>query len=91
MRQALTEMGRVLLPGGRAVVVTGKQSTFYRFATREALYVVPAAAILAEEAERAGFEVSALHDIQLKKANMNARPRSLDDYYETLIMLRRPG
>jgi DNA modification methylase len=91
MRQALAEMHRVLLPGARAVVVTGKQSTFYRFATREALYVVPAAAILAGEAERAGFEVIALHDIQLKKANMNARPRSLDDYYETLIMLRRPG
>jgi len=91
MRRAFAEMRRVLLPGARAVVVTGRQSTFYRFATREALYVVPAAAILAEEARAAGFAVDALHDVQLKKANMNARPRSLDDYYETLIVLRRPG
>jgi len=34
--------------------------------------------------------VEALHDIKLFKSNANARPRSLDDYYETLIMLRKP-
>jgi hypothetical protein len=46
--------------------------------------------MLADEAHRAGFEVEALHDLPLKKANANARPRSLDDYYETLILLRKP-
>jgi hypothetical protein len=51
---------------------------------------VPTAQLLAEEARRCGFEVEGLHDLPLKKANMNARPRSLDDYYETLIMLRKP-
>jgi DNA modification methylase len=90
MRQAFMEMYRVLRPGALAVVVSGRTSTFYQYSTRTALYVVNCAEILANEARRAGFEVEALHHIQLFKSNMNARPRSLDDYYETLIMLRRP-
>ena len=49
-----------------------------------------AAELLAEEANNVGFEIEGLHDIQLQKSNRNARPRSLDDYYETLIVLRRP-
>jgi DNA modification methylase len=89
MRQAFTQMYQVLRPGACAVVVSGKTSTFYTFASRAALYVVPVAELLADEAARAGFTVEALYDIQLQKANRNARPRSLDAYYETLIVLRR--
>lgn len=91
MRRALAEMLRVLRPGGVAVVISGKQSTFYNFATRRPLYVAHSARLLATEAERVGFQVQALHDIQLQKANLNARPRSLDEYYETLIFLRKPA
>jgi len=29
--------------------------------------------------------------VQLNKSNRNARPRSLDDYYETLIVLKQPA
>jgi DNA modification methylase len=90
MRQAFAEMYRVLMPGALAVVVSGKQSTFYEFSTREVLYTVRSAELLTEEARSVGFEVEALHDVQLKKSNVNARPRSLDDYYETLIILRKP-
>lgn len=50
-----------------------------------------AAEILVEEARKAGFEIDAMHDIQLDKLNMNARPRSLYDYYETLLVLRKPA
>lgn len=89
MRRAFAEMRRVLAPGARAAVVSGKISTFYQFATREPLYVAPVAEMLASEAERAGFAVEGMTDIQLSKANRNARPRSLDAYYETLIWLRR--
>jgi hypothetical protein len=91
MRQAFAEMRRVLVSDAHCVVVSGKQSTFYEFATRKALYTVRSAQLLAEEAQRVGFEVEALHDIQLVKLNKNARPRSLDDYYETIIILRNPG
>lgn len=35
MRQAFVEMKRVLRPGGLAVVVSGKRSTFYNYSTRE--------------------------------------------------------
>lgn len=89
MRRAFAEMHRVQTPGARAAVVSGKMSTFYQFASREALYVAPVAEMLAVEAERAGFVVEGMHDIQLAKANRNARPRALDAYYETLIVLRR--
>jgi len=79
MRRAFSEMRRVMLPGAYCIVVSGKQSTFYQFSTRKALYVVPSAQILADEAQRVGFEVESLHDVQLVKLNRNARPRSLDD------------
>lgn len=90
MRRTYQQMFRVLRPGAFAVVVSGKTSTFYQFSTRDALLVVNAAELLAQEAEGIGFEIVALHDIQLNKSNRNARPRSLDAYYETLIVLRRP-
>ena len=91
LRRTFQAMRRLLTPGGAAVMVSGKQSTFYQFSTRKPLYVVESAELLAEEARRAGFEVTDLIDVQLAKLNRNARPRSLDDYYETLIMLRNPG
>jgi len=90
MRATFAEMRRVLSPGALAVVVSGKQSTFYQFSTRTALHVVEAAQLLATEAESVGFTVESLIDVQLNKSNRNARPRSLDDYYETLIVLKQP-
>lgn len=90
MRKALQQMYQCLRSGALAVIVSGKQSTFYQFSTREELYVVQSAEILAEEAQAIGFTVESLHDVQLQKSNKNARPRSLDDYYETLIFLRKP-
>ena len=91
MREAFVEMRRALSPGGMAIVVSGKQSTFYEFSTRRTLLVVNSAELLAEEAHRSGFTVESLHDVKLNKSNRNARPRSLDDYYETLIVLRNPA
>ena len=90
MRESFRQMRNALAPGAIAVVVSGRQSTFYQFSTREPLYVVDSARLLAEGAREAGFEVEELLDVELAKSNRNARPRSLDEYYETLIILRRP-
>ena len=90
MRLSFEEMRRIMSPGGMAIVVSGKESTFYEFSTRRPLLVVHSAELLADEAQAAGFMVESLHDIKLNKSNRNARPRSLDDYYETLIVLRNP-
>ena len=88
IRQSFEEMRRMMSPGGMAIVVSGKESTFYEFSTRRTLLVVHSAELLADEAQRAGFTVESLHDVKLNKSNKNARPRSLDDYYETLVVLR---
>lgn len=86
---ALRETRRVLVPGGQALWVIGKGSTFYRFKTREVLYQVHCDAIFRELAERAGLQVVDQTDVRLEKQNRNARPRSLDDYYESVITLHR--
>lgn len=89
MRQTFRAMKECLNDKGRIVLVSGRQSTFYRSSTREVLYSVPVADMLAEEAQQAGLQVDTLVHIPLRKANRNARPRSLDDYDETLILLSK--
>jgi tRNA G10 N-methylase Trm11 len=89
LQKALLECHRVLMPGGKAVFVIGKESVFYRFKTREVLYRVACDRIFMELAEQAGFSVESTLDIELDKKNKNARPRSLDSYYETAVTLSR--
>lgn len=90
MRKTFNEMRGLVKGGGTAIMVSGKQSTFYEFESREKLYVVESAELLSDEAKMSGFEVEKLQDVKLQKSNSNARPRSLDDYYETLIYLKNP-
>jgi tRNA G10 N-methylase Trm11 len=88
LRAALRELGRVLRPGGRAAVVVGTRSTFYRYATREPIFTAETAALLAEAARATGFTVEETIEVELDKGNRNARPRSLDRYSETVILMR---
>lgn len=87
MNATFRAMKSHLNSSGKIVLVSGRQSTFYRSKTREILRCVPVAEMLADEAERAGLIVDRLVHVPLRKANRNARPRSLDDYDETLIFI----
>lgn len=90
LKQALKENLRVLLPNGLAVYVIGKESVFYKFSTREVLYKVECDKIFAEIAESCGFIIDEKINVELDKKNKNARPRSLDSFYETVFVLRKP-
>jgi len=90
IKKALGESFRVLVPGGIAIYIIGKESVFYRFSTRKVLYRVSCDDIFREIAESCGFIVEESIDVELAKKNRNARPRSLDSYYETVVQLRKP-
>lgn len=90
LRKALAENFRVLLPGGFAIYVIGKESVFYKFSTREVLYRVDCDRIFHDMAVSCGFEIEEKVDVELDKKNKNARPRSLDSYYESVFVLRKP-
>jgi hypothetical protein len=66
----------------------GTRSTFYRFSTREPLYTVETANMFAEAAASLGLVVEELIEVELDKGNRNARPRSLDRYSETVVIVR---
>lgn len=87
MYSTFKAMKQHLNPSGKIVLVSGRQSTFYENQSREVLRAVPVADMLASEAERAGLVVDRLVHVPLRKGNRNARPRSLDEYDETLIFL----
>jgi len=90
LKKALEENLRVLLPGGLAVYVIGKESVFYRFSDREVLFKVECDKIFAELSLTCGFVIDEIINVELDKKNKNARPRSLDSYYETVFILRKP-
>ena len=87
--KALQESYRVLHSSGVAIYVIGKESVFYRFKTRQILKKVMCDQIFSEIARNIGFDVEKQIDIQLDKRNRNARPRSLDSYFETAFILRK--
>ena len=89
LKKALRESYRVLLPGGIAFYVIGKESVFYTFKTREVLYRVHCDEIFSEIARSCGFEVLDQVDIELDKKNVNARPRGLDAFYESVFVLKK--
>ncbi|OJW30414.1 MAG: hypothetical protein BGO54_13335 [Sphingobacteriales bacterium 46-32] len=90
IRRALDESFRVLVPGGKAIYIIGKESVFYTFKSREVLFKVECDKIFEEMAKKAGFIVREVVDIELNKKNKNARPRSLDKYFESALILEKP-
>ena len=90
LKQALMENFRVLISNGLAIYVIGKESVFYRFSDREVLYKVECDKIFIEISKSCGFIIDEQIDVELDKKNKNARPRSLDSYYESVFILRKP-
>lgn len=90
LKQALVENFRVLISSGLAIYVIGKESVFYRFSDRAVLYKVDCDKIFMELATSCGFIIDEQINVELDKKNKNARPRSLDSYYETVFVLRKP-
>lgn len=86
---SLSECYRVLISDGFAVFVIGKESVFYKSSTREVLYKVDCVNIFLKIAQNIGFQIHRIIDLELDKKNKNARPRSLDAYYETIIFLQK--
>lgn len=89
LKQALKESFRVLMNNGLAFFVIGKESVFYKFSNREVLYKVECDKIFADLAMSAGFKIEDQINVELDKKNMNARPRSLDSFYETVFILKK--
>lgn len=89
LKKALKESFRVLMNNGLAFFVIGKESIFYKFSSREVLYKVDCDKIFADLALLSGFKIEDKIDVELDKKNMNARPRSLDSFYETVFILKK--
>jgi hypothetical protein len=91
LRDALGETYRVLIPGGLAIYIVGKESVFYSYKSRTILYTVPCDRIFLQIATDSGFVVEGKIDLELDKKQGNARPRSTDDYFESICILKKPA
>jgi DNA modification methylase len=89
IKKSLEESYRVLKPNAKAIYVIGKESVFYTFKTREVLFKVECDKIFIDLAKTVGFSVKEIIHIELNKKNRNARPRALDKYFETVVILEK--
>lgn len=89
LKKSLGESYRVLKKDGKAVFIIGKETVFYSYKTREILFRVECDEIFKAIALSVGFEIEETIDIELDKKNRNPRPRSLDKYFESAIILKK--
>lgn len=89
IRESLREIHRVLKPGGKCAYVVARRHVFYRYKSREVVRIVESADITAQLAQQVGLNTLELIHVELQKQNTVARPRSLDSYYETIVLLEK--
>jgi len=89
LRASLREVRRVLKSGGKCAYVVARRHVFYRYQSREVVRIVESADITAQLAMQAGLRLLELVHVELQKQNTVARPRSLDAYYETIVLLQK--
>lgn len=89
IRNSLKKDLEMIKDDGKVVYIIGKKSIFYNFTTKKVVYTIECDKIFKEIASQVGFDVVNAIDVELKKRNKNARPRSIDQYYETAIVLKK--
>ncbi len=90
IEKVLHSTKKSLSDSGKALFVVGSSHTFYVHKTKEILHTVDAVSAMAELGEKAGLNVDEIIHIPLKKSgNLNARPRSTDDYSESVVVFRK--
>lgn len=89
IRKSLIEDKRCIKDDGTIIYVIGKETIFYSMSTREILYKVECDTIFKKIAGTIGLKVVDTINIELDKKNLNARPRSLDKYYECAIIMKK--
>jgi hypothetical protein len=78
----------VLSPAGVAMMVVANQHTFYSHRRQEIEHVVSGVALYGEMAQGAGFLMKEDISMELLKASTSrARPRAMDDYFESVLIL----
>lgn len=89
IKKSLMEDMRSIKNNGKIIYIIGKESVFYRNATKEILYKVECDKIFKEIAESIGLKIKEIINIELDKKDAVARPRSSDKYYEAAIVMTK--
>lgn len=90
LEKVLRNTQKCLSDTGRALFVVATSHTFYIHKTKEILHTVDAANAIAELGVKAGLKLDEIINIPLKKSGgPNARPRSTDEYSESVVVFTK--
>lgn len=89
MNRSFAMLSDAMKQGAVGIYVSGKESVFYQNdEERTPVHICPSAEILAKIADENQLTVKQIIHLKLDKKGPNARPRSRDDFYESLIFFQ---
>ncbi|MDD5300029.1 MAG: DNA methyltransferase [Gallionella sp.] len=90
LEKVLINTRQSLSDKGKALFVVASAHTFYIHKTKEILHTVDAVTAISELGVKAGLKLEEVIHIPLKKSGgLNARPRSTDEYSESVVVFSR--